>query len=183
VILSRLASLTSAGRHVIYLTGNRDYFADEAGRAAGLDVFDAWDLCAPGVPKVRFEHGHLINRSDRQYLRWHAFTRSLLAKAAFRALPVTWQKSLAGRIEARLTRTNIAYKNYEPALELEAWASSLKGDGVSAAVLGHFHLDAVREVRGLSVRFVPQFREEGLHLRIGAGGLQEIVPFRPRRGL
>ena len=88
-----------------------------------------------------------------------------------------WQKGLARRIEGRLSGTNLAYKNYEPALELEAWASRLKSEGVTAAILGHFHLDAAKEIAGLPVRFVPQFREEGLHLRIAADGTQALVPF------
>jgi UDP-2,3-diacylglucosamine pyrophosphatase LpxH len=176
-LLGHIGSLASRGRTVVYLSGNRDYFAEVAGKRQGLFVLDSWDFQAPGGERVRFEHGHLVNTSDRRYLRWHSLTRSLPVKAAFRAFPVRWQRGLARRIEGRLSGTNAEYKNYEPALELETWASRLKSEGVTAAVLGHFHLDAVKEIAGLPVRFVPQFREEGLHLRIGADGTQSLVPF------
>lgn len=176
-VLGCLGSLALKGRSVVYLAGNRDYFAEVSGRRAGLSVLDSWDLEVPGGSKMRFEHGHLVNSSDKRYLRWHSLTRSFPAKAAFRALPSVWQKGLARKLEERLSGTNVMYKNYEPALELERWASRLKSEGVNAAVLGHFHVDVVKEVGGLAVRFVPQFREEGLHLRIAAGGTQSLVPF------
>jgi UDP-2,3-diacylglucosamine pyrophosphatase LpxH len=178
-VLERLGSLASKGRRIVYLAGNRDYFAEVAGSRAGLSVLDSWDFEAPSEPRVRFEHGHLVNSSDKRYLRWHSLTRSFPAKAAFRALPSAWQKGLARKLEERLSGTNVTYKNYEPALELERWASRLKSEGVNAAVLGHFHVDAVKEICGLPVRFVPQFREEGLHLRIATGGAQSLVPFSP----
>jgi len=176
-LLGRIGSLASRGRTIVYLSGNRDYFAEVAGKRQGLLVLDSWVFNAPGGTKIRFEHGHLVNTSDRRYLRWHSLTRSLPVKAAFRALPIRWQRGLARRIEERLSGTNVTYKNYEPTHELDAWASRLKSEGVTAAVLGHFHLDAVKEISGLPVRFVPQFREEGLHLRIGADGAQSLVSF------
>ena len=65
-IMGRLGSLVSKGRSVIYLTGNRDYFADVAGKRQCLSVLDSWDLQAPGGARVRFEHGHLVNTSDKR---------------------------------------------------------------------------------------------------------------------
>jgi len=179
-VLDRLASLTSAGRKVVYLAGNRDYFAEVAGRKAGIAVEDSWDFQVPGGAKVRFEHGHLVNRSDKRYLRWHALSRSSVARGAFRCLPARMQRALARRVEGRLSRTNASYKNYEPVLELEAWATRARQEGVGAAVLGHFHLDAMREIAGLHIRLMPQFREEGLHLRLGPTGGQRLVAFAGR---
>jgi hypothetical protein len=80
-------------------------------------------------------------------------------------------------LESRLTETNPEYKAYEPARELDAWAMRLAAEGVRAAAVGHFHRDEEREAAGVRIRFVPQFREEGLHLRVGADGSLAVLPF------
>lgn len=176
-VLRELARLAGEGRRVVYVVGNRDYFAEASGGAFGLEVAERWDLGLPGGGRMRFEHGDLINTSDRQYLRWRRLSRSAPVRWAFLALPGGCQRRLAHRLENRFTETNPEYKAYDPARELEAWAARLAAEGVRAAAVGHFHRDEEREVAGVRVRFVPQFREEGLHLRVGADGGLAVLPF------
>lgn len=176
-ILRQLADLVAGGRRVIYIVGNRDYFAEAAGSVYGFAVAQSWDVVLPGGGRVRFEHGDLINTSDRQYLWWRRFSRSAPLRAAFRALPSGWQSALARRLERRFEKTNPAYKAYDPARELAIWAGSLRSEGVTGVVVGHFHRDEEREAAGVRVRFMPQFREEGLHLRIGVDGTLDVMSF------
>jgi UDP-2,3-diacylglucosamine pyrophosphatase LpxH len=176
-VLRELADLASEGRRVVYVVGNRDYFAREAGRARGLEVAECWDLCLPGGGRMRFEHGDGINTSDRQYLRWRRLSRSAPMRWAFLALPGACQRRLARRLERRFTETNLEYKAYDPARELEAWAARLAGEGVRAAVVGHFHREEEREAAGVRIRLMPQFREEGLHLRVRADGSLAVLSF------
>ena len=97
----------------------------------------------------------------------------------FRALPGGAQRRVAGKLERALDRTNRSYKEYRPDAELSAWAGKLRTEGYAGAVLGHFHRDAEEVVEGLRVRFVPQFREDGAHLRIRADGSWSLERMRP----
>lgn len=175
-ILRQLADLAASGRRVIYIVGNRDYFVEAARRAHGFEVAQHWDLVLPGGVRVRFEHGDLINTSDRQYLRWRRFSRSAPLRTAFRALPASWQRALARRLESRFAETNPGYKAYDPARELETWAGELRSEGVGVAVVGHFHRHEERDAAGVRVLLLPQFREEGFHLRVGADGSLAVLP-------
>ncbi len=176
-LVRALGALVSAGRHVVYLLGNRDYFIEDAAEAAGVLVREVWDLQAPGAGTIRFEHGDLINTSDLGYLRWREVSRTGTVRALFRLLTPSQQVELAHRIEERLARTNLRYKAYRPEREMGIWARRLAAEGVSSVVLGHFHVDEVVEVEGVKVRFLPQFGPEGLHLRIGTDGSHHLLTF------
>ena len=176
-VLRALAGLSSRGRRVVYLRGNRDYFIEEPLAEAGVILADQWDLDIPGGGVMRFEHGDLINTSDQQYLRWREVSRSATVRALFQLLPPDRQRAIAGRVERGLGGTNAYYKSYRPAQELERWARRLAAEGVASAVLGHFHVDQEESAAGVSIRFVPQFREDGAHLRVidnGASYLEHL---------
>ncbi len=168
-VLSALGRISSTGRNVVYLRGNRDYFIEGSLSEAGVHLRDQWDLDAPGG-LVRFEHGDLINSSDQNYLRWRELSRSATVSALFQLLSPARQRALAQKLERSLARTNTYYKAYRPERELNQWASRLAGQGVQTAVLGHFHVDEATHLSGVDIRFVPQFREDGAFLRVRADG-------------
>lgn len=168
-VLGTLGGIASAGRNVVYLQGNRDYFIEGSLSEAGVRLKDQWDLDAPGGV-IRFEHGDLINTSDRNYLRWRELSRSATVGALFRLLSPGRQRALARRLERSLGRTNTYFKAYRPERELDQWASQLSAQGVRTAVLGHFHVDEATRLCGVDIRFVPQFREDGAFLRVRADG-------------
>jgi len=168
-VLSALGRISSMSRNVVYLRGNRDYFIERSLSEAGVHLQDQWDLDAPGG-RVRFEHGDLINSSDRNYLRWRELSRSATVSALFQLLSPDRQRALAQKLERSLARTNTYYKAYRPELELNQWASRLAAQGVRTAVLGHFHVDEAVRLAGVDIRFVPQFREDGAFLRVSADG-------------
>lgn len=175
-LLRILTSLVSEGRRVVYLLGNRDYYLEDPMDRAGVLVRESWEL-ETGPVRIRFEHGDLINHSDNRYLRWRLFSRSAALKALVGHLPAGLQRKLAETLEGGMAGTNLTYKHYEPSDELRLWAGRLKESGIGRVVLGHFHLDAARRIEGLPVRFVPQFREEGMHLRIDATGKERAEAF------
>jgi UDP-2,3-diacylglucosamine pyrophosphatase LpxH len=178
-VLSALGRLAAAGRRVVYLMGNRDYFVEDLAQGAGLLAREAWDLEISGGGLVRFEHGDLINTSDRGYMRWREVSRAGTVRALFSVLPASKQLDIARRLERRLARTNLRYKAYRPQKELERWAERLSSEGVSQVVLGHFHVDEVVHAGGVEIRFLPQFREDGLHLRLAADGSHRLERFGP----
>lgn len=167
-VLDALAR-TAEARPVTYLAGNRDYLVAEEVARLGLRVRESLDLPAGGR-RFHFEHGDLINTSDRPYLAFREVARSAAARAFVGALPPRWAARLGLFLEGRLSGTNRVFKRYEPVRELERWAADLRARGVDEAVVGHFHRSGTVASGGLVVRFVPQFRREGLHLRIGPGG-------------
>ncbi|MGC8723809.1 MAG: UDP-2,3-diacylglucosamine diphosphatase [Acidobacteriota bacterium] len=173
-VLTALSRLAKNGRKVIYLAGNRDYFMEELARWSPIRVCDHWDLVTEGPARIRFEHGDLINTSDANYLRWREFSRARTVRRLFQLLPAEGQLRLARHLEGRLAGTNAAYKSYFPERELSVWARRLKAEGVNSAVLGHFHLNRVVRQEGVEIRFLPQFREEGVHLRVARDGAQTL---------
>jgi UDP-2,3-diacylglucosamine pyrophosphatase LpxH len=168
-VLISLDLLREKGRRVVYILGNRDYFLERLPPGTFDVLSERWDLETP-TGRVRFEHGDLINTSDRNYMRWRRFSRSGAVSLLFRALPEALQMRAAGRLERALDSTNRPYKEYRPEAELAAWAAKLRAEGFGGAVLGHFHRDAEEVVEGLRVRLLPQFREDGAHLRIREDG-------------
>ena len=173
-VLGALGALASEGRRVVYVVGNRDYFAEEAGRAAGMLVSEGWERTVGGR-RVRFEHGDLINTSDRQYLMWREFSRSRGVLGLVRSLPDRRKMALARWLEARMADTNASYRDYEPRGEIRRWSSRLAAEGVSLAVVGHFHREAQWLVNGMEVLLLPQFRRSGRHLRLAGDGVARIV--------
>jgi UDP-2,3-diacylglucosamine hydrolase len=171
-VLEALAR-TAEARPVTYLAGNRDYLVAEEVARLGISVREALRLSAGGR-RFHFEHGDLINTSDRPYLAFREVARSAAARAFVGALPPRWAARLGLFLEGRLSGTNRVFKRYEPVRELERWAEDLKAHGVDEAVVGHFHRSGTVRSGGLVVRFVPQFREEGFHLRIGPGGTARL---------
>ncbi len=177
-VLEALKGLTGEGRRVVYLRGNRDYFIEEPLAEAGVLLQDQWDMEAQ-AGTVRFEHGDLINTSDSNYLRWREISRSGTVSGLFRLLPASRQRALAERLERSLGKSNAYYKAYRPDQELRRWAEGLRAEGVATAVLGHFHVDEAVEVAGVNVRFVPQFRTGGEHLRVAPDGSTALGRFQP----
>ncbi len=181
-VLEDLRAIKEAGREVIFIIGNRDYFVESLDPRPFSFAGERWDLAIPTVGRIRFEHGDLINTSDHNYQRWRVFSRSEAVKRVVAALPGKWQASLARRAEKALEPTNRAYKDYSPLPELERWANGVKADGCSTAVVGHFHEDKTVAAAGLQVHFAPQFRGIGPFLSVNAGGVIERVEWEPQNG-
>lgn len=172
-VLGHLGELSKAGRRIVFLVGNRDYFVESYSPSPFSFAGQRWDLDLAGGKQVRFEHGDAINTSDVNYLRWRLFSRTAAVEGLARALPGGLQRRLALRLERAMAPTNRSYKAYFPQRELARWADGLRAEGVTAAAVGHFHEDREEVVAGVCVRFVPQFREEGAFLVVRENGIFE----------
>ena len=172
--VDHLAALGPRGRRLVFLVGNRDYFVEALRPSAFAVVAERWDLDLPGGGRVRFEHGDLVNTSDRAYLRWRLLSRSAAVSGLVRVLPGGLQRRFALRLERAMAPTNREYKATFPQAELARWAQAARAEGCTAAVLGHFHLDRTEAVEGLTVRFAPQFREEGAFLVLREDGSHDL---------
>lgn len=172
-VLDHLGALAREGRRLVFVVGNRDYFVESLRPTPFAAVGDRWDLALPCGDTVRFEHGDLVNASDRNYQRWRLVSRMAAVESLVRALPGPLQRRLAERLERAMGPTNRAYKARFPALELARWARGARADGIAAAALGHFHEDRELEVEGVRVRLAPQFREGGEHLALRPDGAFE----------
>lgn len=180
-LLGKFLELRVSGRELVFIVGNRDYFVESLEPQPFNFVGERWDMKLGDGACLRFEHGDLINTSDRNYQRWRLFSRSTAVRCAVAMLPGRWQASLAKRIEKALEPTNLSYKAYSPKPELERWAQSVLSDGCTAAVVGHFHEERNVMASGLSVHFAPQFREDGRFLVVHSDGAIESQEFvRPR---
>jgi UDP-2,3-diacylglucosamine pyrophosphatase LpxH len=181
-LLDKFLELRASGRVLVFIVGNRDYFVESLEPQPFNFVGERWDMKLGNGARLRFEHGDLINASDRNYQRWRLFSRSAAVSHAVAVLPGRLQASLAKRIEKALEPTNRSYKAYSPKPELDRWAQSVQSDGCTAAVVGHFHEERRVMANGLSVHFAPQFRERGPFLVVHSDGStesQELV--RPRQ--
>jgi UDP-2,3-diacylglucosamine hydrolase len=141
-VLDCLRTIRKSGVAVWYLEGNRDYFIRLHYEG---DVFDT--VAESGFReevaglKVFAIHGDLANPGDRQYRIWHRFSRSVPVRAAFRILPGRWRTWLAERLESRMRRSNLAYKQSFPEAEVREYAAARFREGDDLVVLGHFHLE------------------------------------------
>ena len=166
----RLNALRKCGKRVVYLTGNRDYLLENIHPVPFDRLADAWDWTSAAGERFHFEHGDLINTADAAYLRWRSFSRSASTLGLFRQLPRAAQDAVARALQRKMAPTNRTYKAYEPEREMRRWAEDLVQRGYGGAVLGHFHRDVEITVAGLRIRMLPQFREDGAHLRIMGDG-------------
>ncbi|HJV23766.1 MAG TPA: VanZ family protein [Holophagaceae bacterium] len=135
----------AAGAWVGLWLGNREYFLDRhAGRFDLLGEGTGGRLAGEGLA---FEHGDLINASDRAYRTWNLLSRSGLLWAAFRLLPGPWAHGLATAIERRLRTTN---REYKLAFPEAAFGEAARAVAPATFLTGHFHTEQ-RVANGLAL--------------------------------
>lgn len=135
----------AAGAWVGLWLGNREYFLDRHA--------PHFDLLGEGIggylegEGLAFEHGDLINASDRAYRTWNLLSRSGPLWACFRLLPGAWAHGLATGIERRLRTTN---REYKLAFPEAAFAEAAQGAAPATFLTGHFHTEQ-RVANGLAL--------------------------------
>ena len=142
----------AAGRWVGLWLGNREYFLD---RHAGR-----FDLLGEGLggrlegEALAWEHGDLINASDRQYRLWNLVSRSGLCWLLFRLMPSGTARQVSAWMERKLRTTNTTYKLTFPREAFRAAAQSHPG---TAFLTGHFHTHEV-EANGIALPWAHEGR-------------------------
>jgi UDP-2,3-diacylglucosamine hydrolase len=138
-VLGAWDRMRADGVRVVVVEGNRDFFLDEPELAARLDWSGrCYDLAA-GRRRYRLVHGDRVNRRDRQYRFWAAFSKSGPARLWARLLPRPLAVAIVRSMEARLAVTNKRYRYLKPVDDLRREAAAAWADGVDVILWGHFH--------------------------------------------
>lgn len=84
-----------------------------------------------------FVHGDLINRADKNYLRFRLLTKNFLTRSLLRFMP--FGLKLAEKLKQRLKTTNKPFKIKLPEEALREYAEARFEEGVRRVLVGHFH--------------------------------------------
>lgn len=138
-----LRELKSRGVKLRYVVGNKDFFVKEWNQRHQL--FDAvieksvtLESAAGPLGLIHLAHGDLVNRADRQYRAWRAFSRSMPVQFKIKLLPRRWLARLGEKAAAKMQTTNRYHKSYFPEDQLRARARELP-PGLATMIYGHFH--------------------------------------------
>jgi UDP-2,3-diacylglucosamine hydrolase len=170
-VVETLAGLRRRGRVVRYVEGNRDYRIGPA--YAGLafdDVATAGLVERQGAQTLFAIHGDLTNPHDRRYRAWRRISRTPAAWLVLAALPPRRRLRLAERLEARMRRTNTAFKRELPEPELSAYARRWLDRGHDAVVLGHFHVERDIALERGRLVVLPDWKAGRRWLHVDAAG-------------
>lgn len=122
-------------RLVGFVEGNHEFFvADQHG-----GDFSWCERAERALPreKTLFVHGDLINRDDKNYLRFRKLTKNLIAKTLVRMLPRG--PHLVDDLKRKLKNTNQAFRIRLPEEHLRRFARERLESEVEAIFVGHFH--------------------------------------------
>ena len=183
-VIEGFRRLREAGSEIVFVVGNREFLlprSDAAVQNLGLP-FDhvVHGMCVVewGGRRYGLTHGDVVNRGDRQYLRWRRFSRGPLVSGAFRAMPGPVARGIAVWLEGALARTNREIKIRYPAAEVSAFAQAVT-PGLDGFFIGHFHRDETLPSgtgRGF-LRIVPDWFSKRAVLRLDAGGETALLSF------
>lgn len=188
-VLEGLHALRGRGVPVWLVVGNREFFLPATGAEAvarGLP----FDAVVPDAAVLHWAgrrygltHGDLVNRRDRQYLRWRRLARSRPFAWLFRAMPGPLARRVAESLERTLASTNQEIKIAYPADELAAFTAAVL-PGLDGFFIGHFHRDETLRLPGDGgqagapvLRIVPDWFSSRQVLRLHADGRTELLDF------
>ena len=148
-VLEALLVLTRSGCRLVYFEGNHDFHLGPIFRdRLAAEIHDGPAIMTVQGRKLYLCHGDQINMADRGYRFLRQFLRSRLVGGAVAHFP----PSLALRIKERLQHASragyqakIARWDYRQIIR--SFAQSVREQGCSGLVTGHFHL-AFREELG-----------------------------------
>lgn len=169
-IIKALNHLKENGKEIIFLEGNRDYFVDELKETPFSFIGKNYKIDFQNGTKILFEHGETINWEDRNYLLWSNITRTEGVKSLLKILKKDFAKNLAEKLEEKLSRTNYEHKIEIPFDEIKKYAKSLKEEGYTNVVLGHFHRSLEYEFYGVKVDLIDTFMNKGSFSLINSQG-------------
>jgi UDP-2,3-diacylglucosamine pyrophosphatase LpxH len=175
-ILEGFAALRAAGVPILFVVGNREFFlpAEQSGGRVALPfdhIVHGACVLEWGAHRYGLTHGDIINREDRQHLKWRRISRSRGFEWVFRLMPGGMARAVASWLERKMANTNREIKVTYPLGEIEAFAGSVLGD-LDGFFVGHFHRDEtvpVPDKRG-ALRIVPDWHSRKALLRVAPNG-------------
>lgn len=140
-------------RDIGYIEGNHEFFLAEQKRDAFSWATDTAQW-ADGRGNL-FCHGDLINRRDRNYLRFRRLTKNRRLKSILRILPSGpfWVE----HVKKKLKHTNPAFRSCLPREEIRRFLSAAKAAGISRVFVGHFHQEAFFREGGTRLYVLPDW--------------------------
>ena len=108
---------------------------------------------------VLFVHGDLINRADKNYLRFRKLTKNALTRTLFRFLPNG--PKLVENMKRKLKKTNRAFRLGLPVDALKTFARDQFAAGVSCILVGHFHEAYRFQEDDRALHVLPDWHTEG----------------------
>jgi UDP-2,3-diacylglucosamine hydrolase len=135
--LGLVRELKEAGIRTAYIEGNRDFFLRDPALGTVFDFIGTRLCLEDSGRRFLFVHGDGLNRRDRSYRLWRAFSKSGITYGVTRLFPRPLLLPIYRWAEARLKNTNFEYRRTIPAEDIRAFAAELAG--TDHLVLGHFH--------------------------------------------
>lgn len=174
VIFAPLFALKARGVKLHYVVGNKDFFVREWNLKRRLfdSVIEKEVLLSTPFGQVRLAHGDLVNRADRQYRLWRAFSRSWPMQMLMRLLPRRRLAQWALVVAERMKTTNQYHKSYYPEAHLIADAQA--SPRVAMHLYGHFHVHRELESENGRVVTLPFLGGEMAGLLLGPQGLVRV---------
>ena len=124
-VLLRFYKLKNRGKEILFLTGNRDYYAEALPSEPFVFTGEVFREKLPSGKTVQFEHGDTINLDDRNYLAWRGVSRSGAVRALMGVLPPGVVKKVRSGLEEKLAETNPDYRIDLPVEHLGNYARAL----------------------------------------------------------
>lgn len=186
-VLDACRALRRRGTEVVFIEGNRDFFA---GRWRG-DAFDEVGLeatAARGGRRWLFAHGDLLDPEDRAARNFSRVVRSRFVKLVGDVLPTRAGLAVARRIEADLRHRNMARKTSVPRERLARYADWFAARGFDAGAIGHVHVEMALELPDAAGRrrelfVLPDWRTTHRFLLLDEDGEPRFAPWGPPRAV
>lgn len=125
--------LVKSGRTVGFIEGNHEFFVVERNSSC----FSWSSPSGHQEGETLFVHGDLINKMDKNYLRFRKITKNPIAKTLVRFMPMG--PRLAHKAKSDLKKTNQAFRIGLPEDALIAYAREMFSRGIHHILVGHFH--------------------------------------------
>ncbi|UCF66627.1 MAG: hypothetical protein JSV80_12655 [Acidobacteriota bacterium] len=174
-VLETCVALRSAGVHVVFVEGNREFGAQSWQRRAFDEVADRVSAAPWAGARWLLAHGNRLAPDDRRDRVFRWATRSRLVLGAFGVLPSRLGLRIADRIERALRHQNLRHKTSITRERLERYGRRVLSRGYDAAVIGHLHVEMSLEIRGQDASLhqlyvLPDWRSGRRFLRIPRQG-------------
>lgn len=116
-----------------FIEGNHEFYVVQR----HAEAFSWSSAAGHDAHGVRFVHGDLVNRADKNYLRFRALTKNAVTRTLIAWMP--FGKGFVAWLKDRLKTTNKAFRMGIPEQAMQAFAEHSREDNVRFVVMGHFH--------------------------------------------
>ena len=156
-VLALVRGLKDVGIRTAYIEGNRDFFLRDPALGAIFDFIGSCLAVEDSGRRILFIHGDGLNRRDRRYRAWRAFSKSGLTYGITCLFPRPLLLPAYRWAERRLKNTNFEYRRRVPEDDLRAFAAGLRDTDL--LVLGHFHEAFALQSGPVRVMGLPAFQD------------------------